>query len=248
MTGQIAGPSIFSLELVAVVTGLAMVIAAVDLIRLPGWAWKRAEESKLAYLVLVLLLPLVGVAIYVLGARTKVATIASAGRAASLPFERFGEEAAQKQREQRPDGWTVGTIAPPVGFDSFAATSNQGNQGPSSTITDQGPSSTITEEQVRMVETVTAVRPVSTEVSATFFSAGATATRTGRPTITLARPYRPRQRASLDERQDADARPTVPAGWKADPTGRHQFRYWDGFQWTENVADAGEQSRDAVSA
>jgi len=26
--------------------------------------------------------------------------------------------------------------------------------------------------------------------------------------------------------------------WKADPTGRHEFRYWDGEHWTENVADA----------
>ena len=67
-----------------------------------------------------------------------------------------------------------------------------------------------------------------------------------RSPVGLARPYRPKQRTSLAVAEEA--RPTVPAGWKADPTGRHQFRYWDGFQWTENVADAGEQSRDAVSA
>ncbi len=62
----------------------------------------------------------------------------------------------------------------------------------------------------------------------------------------LDRPYRPKQRVSLETPDEAA--PSVPAGWKADPTGRHQFRYWDGFQWTENVADAGEQSRDSVSA
>ena len=239
MTGTIAGPSVFTLEMVGFITALAMVVGAIDLIHLPGWAWKRAEESKAAYLVLVLLLPLVGLAMYVLGARTKVATIAAAGRAASLPFERFGEEAAQKQREeQRSDGWPVGTVAPPMGFDTF-------EPGP------VGPASTITEEQVRMVETVTAGRPGPTEVSGTFFSSGATS-HSARSTLTLARPYRPKQRTSLEETRAyasaAEATPTVPAGWKADPTGRHQFRYWDGFQWTENVADGGEQSRDAVSS
>lgn len=28
-------------------------------------------------------------------------------------------------------------------------------------------------------------------------------------------------------------------GWQPDPTGKHDHRYWDGRQWTENVADAG---------
>jgi hypothetical protein len=83
-------------------------------------------------------------------------------------------------------------------------------------------------------------------VSGTFFSSGAASHRSARSTLTLARPYRPKQRTQLLESQEA--RPTVPAGWKADPTGRHQFRYWDGFQWTESVADAGEQSRDAVAS
>jgi hypothetical protein len=246
MTGQIAGPSIFTLELVGAITVLAMVIGAIDLIHLPGWAWKRAEESKAAHLVLVLLLPLVGLAIYVLGARTKVAAIASAGRAASLPFERFGEEAGQKQRqEHREDGWPVGTIAPPVGFEGF-------------TSRPDAPSSTITEDQVRMVETVTGGGVAPTEVSGTFFSTGAAHSHSARSTLTLARPYRPKQRDSLPQSSQpavqqqaavaSPATPTVPAGWKADPTGRHQFRYWDGFQWTENVADAGEQARDAVSA
>lgn len=36
------------------------------------------------------------------------------------------------------------------------------------------------------------------------------------------------------------------AGWKADPTGRHEHRYWDGAAWTELVADAGASGRDPV--
>jgi hypothetical protein len=27
--------------------------------------------------------------------------------------------------------------------------------------------------------------------------------------------------------------------WYADPTGRHEYRYWDGSAWTANVADSG---------
>ena len=225
MTGQIAGPSIFSLELVGLLVGASIVVGAIDLIRQPGWAWKRAEESKAAYLVLVILLPLIGLAMYVLSARPKVATIAAAGRAASLPFERFGDDVLQKQRhDQHDDGRP---LAAPMGFGSFGET-------------------IISEDQVRMVETVTHQPTGHADASGTFFSAGSTATKTARAPIMLDRPYRPKQRISLDATEEAA--PSVPAGWKADPTGRHQFRYWDGFQWTENVADAGEQSRDAVSA
>lgn len=35
-------------------------------------------------------------------------------------------------------------------------------------------------------------------------------------------------------------------GWFADPYRRHEHRYYDGAQWTENVADAGVQSVDHV--
>lgn len=33
--------------------------------------------------------------------------------------------------------------------------------------------------------------------------------------------------------------------WRRDPSGRHEFRYWDGRQWTENVSDQGRTSIDA---
>lgn len=33
--------------------------------------------------------------------------------------------------------------------------------------------------------------------------------------------------------------PENPARWAPDPLGRHQYRYWDGTQWTEHVADDG---------
>jgi hypothetical protein len=210
--------------LVGFVIGVSMIIGAADLIRQPGWAWRRAQENKAAHLVLVLLLPLVGLGIYLYAARPKVAPITAAGRAASLPFERFGTEAEQKQRE---DGRQARTNPTPAGFGSFGVTTLADGQ---SLVFDPGPTD----------------RPAPSDISATFFSTGGAATRTARSSVGLARTYRPNQRTSLTE--SADARPAVPAGWKADPTGRHQFRYWDGFQWTENVADAGRQTRDPVSS
>ncbi|WP_419848476.1 RDD family protein [Candidatus Poriferisocius sp.] len=37
------------------------------------------------------------------------------------------------------------------------------------------------------------------------------------------------------------------SSWEPDPTGRHQYRWWDGEQWTDQVADDGIQSVDPVS-
>lgn len=34
------------------------------------------------------------------------------------------------------------------------------------------------------------------------------------------------------------------AGWKQDPSGAHQLRYWDGVQWTDNVSEEGKTSVD----
>jgi len=39
---------------------------------------------------------------------------------------------------------------------------------------------------------------------------------------------------------------TTDRGWLADPTKRHQYRYWDGSVWTEHVADNGVQGVDVV--
>jgi uncharacterized protein YxjI len=36
------------------------------------------------------------------------------------------------------------------------------------------------------------------------------------------------------------------AAWLADPTHRHQLRYWDGTRWTEHVSDQGNTSLDPI--
>jgi hypothetical protein len=44
----------------------------------------------------------------------------------------------------------------------------------------------------------------------------------------------------------APATSAVPAGWQADPTGRNQYRYWDGRSWTADVSNSGMQAVDPV--
>ncbi len=38
----------------------------------------------------------------------------------------------------------------------------------------------------------------------------------------------------------------IPAAWLADPSGRHELRYWDGSRWTSSVSDGGEQTEDPL--
>lgn len=38
----------------------------------------------------------------------------------------------------------------------------------------------------------------------------------------------------------------TPANWYADPSGRHQYRYWDGSSWTEHVSTNGQQFVDPL--
>jgi hypothetical protein len=37
-----------------------------------------------------------------------------------------------------------------------------------------------------------------------------------------------------------------PACWAADPSGRHQYRWWDGSTWTTNVYDNGVNGQDPL--
>ncbi|MHB8439953.1 MAG: DUF2510 domain-containing protein [Acidimicrobiales bacterium] len=35
-------------------------------------------------------------------------------------------------------------------------------------------------------------------------------------------------------------------GWYADPSSRHELRYWDGTRWTDHVSDGGQQTSDPL--
>lgn len=49
----------------------------------------------------------------------------------------------------------------------------------------------------------------------------------------------------LATRRRANPPAQAPA-WLTDPTGRHEFRYWNGSGWTEDVSDSGNRSIDPI--
>ncbi|HVC67284.1 MAG TPA: DUF2510 domain-containing protein [Acidimicrobiales bacterium] len=363
MTATSAEPVNLALALLSAVVLLAVVLGAVDVIRQPRWAWRAAGEPKLLSLALVLLLPGVGLAIYVFGARPKVLAVASAGRAANLPFERFGDRQALatestrsiqaltlpttlgsfgERRTTRPvrAGGPGARIPSGGGFfedpdlvtasasagadpDPAAApaptataeptiripgsvgrpyhprqrTSFEEDESPASvaasilgaTTERTGPAPTPTADAVTQptgwsspggpsasahaapsVEpapgaqvsgpTFTAPDPVhgfghrsgahgpSAQGAATQLAAAPVAT-PGTPEIFRPRPEQvaPIAGAASTAVATMARRTTMAARWLPDPTGRHQYRYWDGGCWTENVYDAGVESRDPVA-
>ena len=44
------------------------------------------------------------------------------------------------------------------------------------------------------------------------------------------------------------APPSWPPAWHRDPEGRHEYRYWDGSRWTEQVYDRGVPSWDPMAS
>jgi hypothetical protein len=104
-----------SLGLIAGIVLLSVVLGAIDIFRQPNWAWRAAGEPKLVCLLLVLLLPGVGLAIYVFATRPKLVEVAAAGRAANLPFERFGDQPDLATRRGR----QMQVLAMPTVFGSF---------------------------------------------------------------------------------------------------------------------------------
>jgi len=242
MSGELADVSTMSFGLVATVVVISMIAGAVDVIRQPGWAWRSADESKLAYLVLVALVPIIGLAMYLFMARPKVISIAKAGRAASLPFERYGDEMSTKLRD---DLQLPGTVIAPPGFGSFGELIDHAAPVPTLEAITAGAPATVGAPAPIGAAAPAAAATVLAPATATVLAPATALSPAIAPPTGLTRPYNPQQRTSLPA---TDSSPTVPAGWKADPTGRHQFRYWDGSLWTENVADAGVQARDAVSS
>jgi hypothetical protein len=47
-------------------------------------------------------------------------------------------------------------------------------------------------------------------------------------------------------RGQSQAPVATPPGWLTDPMQRHQYRHWDGTQWTGAVSDDGAESSDPM--
>jgi hypothetical protein len=297
----------------------AMVIGVVDILRKPTWAWKAAGEPRLLCLLLVLVVPVVGLAIYLVGARPKVIAVTATGRAATLPFERFADRAETVADNDAAIGvlalpTTRGSFGEPVArplrtttvvaeavtpppasapipssgfFDdpdvlsvgAAASFFERGAMTPPGTVAteivdDPAPAPDFhipgavgrpyNPRQRQSLEEGQLERPGSPVVAATLATGGPggpvptpggtggtltalTAPRVGTSSSEIFRP-KPQAVAPIAGTGTSGARlATVAARWMNDPTGRHQYRYWDGGNWTENVYDAGVESRDPVT-
>ncbi|MBF6557592.1 MAG: DUF2510 domain-containing protein [Acidimicrobiales bacterium] len=380
MSGQIIATINLSLELVALLVGASMLLGAFDIIRQPGRVWRQAEESKPAYLILVLLLPIVGLALYAFMARPKLVALAGAGHVDEIhrqddratttmaplgsdslaetvgPHEEpvveeatpsapsgpvdisstfFSNKGSRTARlhlgltlSHRPKQRTrpavedniedVEQVEDNVEADEVATTfSNKGSHTPRSRLSrilsyrltgrrKQGTSPAV-QETIEDVEQAAGVE--ADEVPTTFSSEGS---RTDRSRLSRILSYRltgrrkqgtsPAVQETIEDVEQAEGVeadevattsssegsrtdrsrlsrilsfqltgrrkqgtspavedkvehveqaegnveakdvPTAPAGWKTDPSGRHQIRYWDGSHWTEHVADADHQA------
>lgn len=52
--------------------------------------------------------------------------------------------------------------------------------------------------------------------------------------------------AALPTLMVAEPPTMVPPSWAPDPSGRHQYRWWDGAAWTASVHSAGITSTDQL--
>jgi hypothetical protein len=334
MSGQIIATINLSLELVALLVGASMLLGAFDIIRQPGRVWQQAGESKPAYLILVLLLPIVGLALYAFMARPKLVALAAAGptapqpsdppdagvdeihhrddRAATTPVPLGSESAEQvvgpfeepvakeatpsaqsgpveisttffsnkgsrtararrslvlSRRPKQPAGLAVedsveDVVEVPTDVSNKGSRTARARRGLVLSRRPKQRAGLAVEDSVEDVEQVED-NVEDNEVPTDFSNKGSRRARS-RLGLILSQPLgrRPKQRAGLtvedsvehvepvednveanvEVNVEATELPTAPAGWKTDPSGRHQIRYWDGSHWTEHVADADNQA------
>ena len=62
----------------------------------------------------------------------------------------------------------------------------------------------------------------------------------------MAQPLQPSDPGARSADQSYDHHDAAAAGWHADPLNRHQYRYWDGEAWTENVVNDGVRTSDPI--
>jgi hypothetical protein len=53
--------------------------------------------------------------------------------------------------------------------------------------------------------------------------------------------------ARMDDQIQAGVQTVTAGEWGTDPFGRHEYRYWDGREWTDHVSDGGRTSLDPAS-
>jgi Protein of unknown function (DUF2510) len=262
MSGQIAATGSVSLGIIGAIIGLASLYGVVDVLRQPGWAWRRAGRNRMLFLAMVVVFPSVGLAIYLFAARPKVAPLTRAGRIASLPLEGLDIVPRHPVTTSRlygtispPNGlMRFGVASRPVSYNPFGAASSPVSYNPfgatSSPVGDRPYGATsrpVGYNPFGATSLPVGHRPIGAASSPV--SSARSGQQVHQQPITVHQGRRPpTSSTTVDVEATKATINAAPAGWKSDPTGRYQFRYWDGGRWTDSVARSGIQSKDPVSA
>lgn len=130
------------------------------------------------------------------------------------------------------DGWDVVSVVA-VGNDIVAYLARESTRHASTPTPASTPAATITSSATEPSGWAAASTADDAASAPTQVVAATTSTNTassGSPTDTVSSVSSPT--------------PSVPADWYKDPSGRYEYRYWDGQKWTEHVSRAGTVHKD----
>ena len=223
--------------ILAAALGVLWLWGLIDACVRPGWAFANAKSSKALWIVLQIFdVAYIPTLIYILIIRNRVIAAQAAGQipgpgTAEAPTPQDGAPAP------RTEPAAVPTYPPPEGYSypsPSAGAQLLGVHAPMGGTT--APPSAAVAEPVMAAQPVVATQPVAAQpVVAQPVVAQPIVAVTVQPVTSAPAPA-------------LFAAPLDPApNWQADPTARHQLRYWDGARWTEHVADAGQQGVDPLA-
>lgn len=135
------------------------------------------------------------------------------------------------------DGWDVVSVVA-VGNDIVAYLSRETLSGSTGTK-----SSTVSST----VSSSSASAPVATASGTSEPAGWAAATTTdaaSAPTQAMSTTAAAETSSATTNATASSTTPSVPADWYKDPSGRYEYRYWDGQRWTEHVSRAGTVYKD----
>lgn len=132
------------------------------------------------------------------------------------------------------DGWDVVSVVA-VGNDIVAYLSRETTRHASTPASGSSPAATITSSATEPSGWAAASAAETAASAPTQVVAATTSTNTtssGSPTD------------AANSTSASATTPSVPADWYKDPSGRYEYRYWDGHKWTEHVSRAGTVHKD----
>ena len=138
------------------------------------------------------------------------------------------------------DGWDVVSVVA-VGNDIVAYLSRETLSG-STDAKSSNVSSTVSSSS--SVSTSAPVATASGTSEPAGWAAATTTDAASAPTQAMSTTAAAETSSATTDATTSSTTPSVPADWYKDPSGRYEYRYWDGQKWTEHVSRAGTVYKD----